>query len=88
MGVPLATDHISGAIHADTGSELITNRLEEIEERKEPERERGLRSTNTPHMHYADSDRLISPLGADYMGGTTKVAASPNHHFEEQIAGG
>ena len=38
MGVPLATDQISGGIQAATGNELIIHRLEEIEVRKGPER--------------------------------------------------
>ena len=38
MGVPLATEQVAGVIHEATGNELIINRLEEIEERKDPER--------------------------------------------------
>ena len=38
MGAPLATDMMSAEIQEATGNELIINRLEEIEERKAPER--------------------------------------------------
>ena len=37
-GVPIATDQWSGEIQAATGNELIIHRLEEIEDRRDPER--------------------------------------------------
>ena len=38
MGAPLATDQVFAEIHAAAGNELIIHRLEEIEERKDPDR--------------------------------------------------
>ena len=40
MGVPLATDMVSDEIQKATGNEKIINRLDELEDRKDPERER------------------------------------------------
>ena len=37
-GVPLATEQLSGEIQDATGNELITHRLDEIEDRQSPER--------------------------------------------------
>ena len=41
MGVPLSTDMVSAEIQEATGNEQIINRLGEIEERNDSERERG-----------------------------------------------
>ena len=49
-GDPLATDQVAGEIQESTGNELITHRLEEIEDRKDPER---VRTNATNYTTYA-----------------------------------
>ena len=41
MGVPLETEQLSGEIQAETGNELIIHSLEEMGDRKDPERAWG-----------------------------------------------
>ena len=58
LGEPLVMSDVGPPIQPITDNELIVNKLEAIEEKRDPEREHGIRRRSTQGMRCADSVRL------------------------------
>ena len=82
-GVPLAKEQLAGKIQAAAGNELIIHRLEEIEDRKDPERVRP----NTQLTHCVVSVRSMLHFPWSVWLGVAEIITVPIQHFEASVMG-